>query len=128
VIESTNYWKLITPGFRSNLNKDCNSFLISVNIPRDPKGDIPLSADESTLHSSEAKKEDVTERRKGKEIEDSSFSQPTSQKRSRSRSTDKTEDIQASIKSHTKSSAKRFPIHTVQLDLVECENKGIDEI
>jgi hypothetical protein len=110
-----------------HLNKDWNYFLISANIPRDPKGDIPLSAEESTLHSSEARKEDVTERRKGKEIEDSSFSQPTSQKRSRSILTDKTEEIQAPSKPRTKSSAKRFPIHTVQLELVECENKGIDE-
>jgi hypothetical protein len=62
-----------------HLNKDWNSFMILANIPRDPKGDVPLSAEESTLHSSEARKEDVIERRKGKEIEDSSFSQPTSQ-------------------------------------------------
>jgi hypothetical protein len=35
-----------------NLNRDWNSFLISENIPKDPKGDIPLSAEKSTLHSS----------------------------------------------------------------------------
>jgi hypothetical protein len=107
-----------------NLNKDWNSFLISANIPRDPKGDIPLSAEKSTLHSSEVRKEDVTEKRKGKEIEDSSFSQPTSQKRSRSRLTDKTEEIQAPSKPRTKSSAKRFPIPTIQLELVECAKPG----
>jgi hypothetical protein len=65
----------------------------STNMPRDPKGDIPLSIEESSLHSSEARKEDAIERRKGKAIEDSSFSQPTSQKRSRSRFTDKIEEI-----------------------------------
>jgi hypothetical protein len=110
-----------------NLNKDWNSFLISVHIPRDPKEYIPLSTKKSTLHSSEARKEGVTKRRKWKEIEDSPFSQPTSQKRSRSRLTDKTKEIQASSKLCTKSFAKRFPIHTIKLELVECANKGIDE-
>jgi hypothetical protein len=41
--------------------------------------------------------------------------------------TDKIEEIQDPSKLRTKSSAKRFPIHTVQLEPVECENKGIDE-
>jgi hypothetical protein len=41
--------------------------------------------------------------------------------------TDKTEEIQAPSKLRTKCSAKIFPIHTVQLELVEGENKGIDE-
>jgi hypothetical protein len=92
-----------------HLNKDWDSFLISANIPRDPKGDIPLSAEESTLHSSEVRKEDVTGKRKGKEIEDSSFSQPTSQKKSRSRLTNKTEEIQAPSKPCTKSLPRDFP-------------------
>jgi chromosome segregation ATPase len=41
--------------------------------------------------------------------------------------TDKTEEIQAPSKPCTKSSAKRFPMHIVQLELVEGANKGIDE-
>jgi hypothetical protein len=110
-----------------NLNKDWNSFLISENIPRDPKGDIPLSAEKSTLHSSEVRRGDVTERRKGKEMEDSSLSQPTSQKRSKLRFTDETEEIQAPSKPRTRSSARRFPIPTIQPELVECANQGIDE-
>jgi hypothetical protein len=61
-----------------NLNKNWNSLLISANIPREPKEDIPLSTEKSTLHSSKARKEGVNKRRKGKEIEDSPFSQPTS--------------------------------------------------
>jgi hypothetical protein len=48
------------------LNKDLDSFLISANIPKDRKGDIPLSAEESTLHSAEERKEDVMGKRKGK--------------------------------------------------------------
>jgi hypothetical protein len=30
--------------------------MISANIPRDPKGDIPLSAEKLTLHSSEVRR------------------------------------------------------------------------
>jgi hypothetical protein len=48
-----------------NLNRDWNFFLILANIPRDPKGYITLSAQKSTLHSSEVRVGDV-ERRKGK--------------------------------------------------------------
>jgi hypothetical protein len=96
-----------------NLNKDWNYFLISANISRDPKGDITLFAEKSTLHSSEVRRGDVTKRRKGKEMEDSSFSHPTSQKRRKSRFTDKSEEIQAPSKLHTRSSVRRFPIPTV---------------
>jgi hypothetical protein len=110
------------------LNKEWNSFQISANIPKDCKGDIPLSAEESTLHSLEVRKEDVTGKGKGKEIEDSSFSQPTSQKRRTSRLTNKTEEIHAPSKMCTKSSAKIFPMHTIQLERIEGENKGIDQI
>jgi hypothetical protein len=49
-----------------NLNKDLNSFPISENIPRDPKGYISLSIEKSSLHSSEARRGDVIEIRKGK--------------------------------------------------------------
>jgi len=49
------------------LNKYWDYFLILANIPRDPKGYIPLSTKETTLHSSEARKEGVTGKRKGKE-------------------------------------------------------------
>jgi hypothetical protein len=40
---------------------------------------------------------------------------------------DKTEEIQAPSKPCTKSYANRFPIQTVHLELVEGENKEIDE-
>jgi hypothetical protein len=78
-----------------HLNKDWDSFLVSDNIPKDPKGDIPLSTKESTLQSSEERKEYVTGKRKGKEIEYSSFGHPTSQKKRRSRS----EEVESSNKS-----------------------------
>jgi hypothetical protein len=108
-------------------NKDWDSFLISANIPRDPKGDIPISAEKSTIYSAEARNEDVTEKRKGKELEDSSFSQPTSQNKGRSRLTNKTEEIQAPCKPHTKSIAKIFPMCTVHIEPVEGARKGINE-
>jgi hypothetical protein len=49
-----------------HLNKNWDSFLILANIPRDPKGEIPLSAEKSSLQNAEARKEDVTKKRKGK--------------------------------------------------------------
>jgi hypothetical protein len=110
-----------------HLNKDWDSFLVSDNILKDPKGDIPLSTKESTLQSSEERKEYVTRKRKGKEIEYSSFGQPTSQKKRRSRLNNKTKEIQVPSKPLTKSSAKRFSMCKVHLDLVEGVNKGIDE-
>jgi len=47
-----------------NLKSDCNSFLISKNISRDPKGYISLSTEKSLLHSLEVRGGDVIERRK----------------------------------------------------------------
>lgn len=61
-----------------HLKKEWDYFLTSTNIPRDPKGYIPLYVQEITLHSLEAMKEDVTRERKGKEIEESSSRQTTS--------------------------------------------------
>jgi hypothetical protein len=69
----------------------------------------------------------VVERRKGKEMEDSSLSQPTSKKRRKLRFIDETEETQAPSKLCTRSSARIFPIPTIHLGLVECANQGIDE-
>jgi hypothetical protein len=43
--------KLLVVEELRHLNKDWDSFMILVNIPRDPKGGIPLSTRETTLHS-----------------------------------------------------------------------------
>jgi len=85
--------KLLVVEELRRLNKDWDSFLISADIPRDPKEDIPLFARETTFHSIGARKEDVTG--KGKEIEDSSSHQPTPRKRGRPRLIKKPEEIQA---------------------------------
>jgi hypothetical protein len=110
-----------------HLNKEWDSFMISANIPRDPKGDIPLYVEKSSLHNAEARKGDVTKKRKGKELEYLLFSEPTSQKKRRSSLTNKNEDIQAPSKLSTKFAAKRFPMRIVQPEPVEGERKGIDE-
>jgi len=110
-----------------HLKKDWDSFQISTNITRDPKGGIPLSSRKTTLHSVGERKDDATEKRKGKEIEDSSSHQPTSQKRGRPRLTNKTKEIQATSKPHTKSIGKRFPMRTIRLEPVESASKGIYE-
>jgi hypothetical protein len=101
-----------------NLNRDWNSFVILEKLTRDPKGDIPLSAKKSTLHNSKVSNGNVVERRKGKEMEDSSLSHPTSQKRSKLTFTDETEETQAQSKPCTKSSARIFPIPTIHPGLV----------
>jgi hypothetical protein len=75
-----------------NLNMDWNSFLISANIPRDHKGDIPLSAEKSTFHSSEERGGGVVEKGKGKEIENSPLNQPASKKKIKLRFFDETEE------------------------------------
>jgi hypothetical protein len=62
-----------------------------VDIPRDPKGDIPLSARETTFHSTGARKEYVTG--KGKEIEDLLSHHPTPWKIGRPRLIKKLEEI-----------------------------------
>jgi hypothetical protein len=64
-----------------NLNRDWGSFLTSTKISMDPKGDTPLSFEKSTPHSSRIKGRGVVERGKGKDIENSSLSQPTLKKR-----------------------------------------------
>jgi hypothetical protein len=58
--------------------------------------------------------------RKGKEIENSPLSQPTSKKRRKLRFTDEIEETQAPSKPCTRSSARRFPIPTIQTKFVEC--------
>jgi hypothetical protein len=48
------------------LDKDWDSFLISTDIPKDPKGDFPLPTEETTFHSTGATMEEAIG--KGKEI------------------------------------------------------------
>jgi hypothetical protein len=107
------------------LNKDWDSFMISADIPRDPKGDIPLSARETTFHSAGVRKEDVTG--KGKEIEDSSSHQPTPRKRGRPRLIKKPEEIQAPSEPRTQSVAERLLMRVVRLEPVEGSSMGIGE-
>jgi hypothetical protein len=69
--------KLLVVGNLRHLNMDWDSFMIVANIPKYHKGDIPLSAMETTLHSAGERKDDVMGKIKGKEIEDSLSHHPT---------------------------------------------------
>jgi hypothetical protein len=62
--------KLLVVEELRRMGKYRDSFLISVDIPRDPKGDFPLSGGEKTFHNIGERMEEAT--RKGKTIEDSS--------------------------------------------------------
>jgi hypothetical protein len=50
------------------LDKEWDSFMISADIPRDPKGDFPLSTRETTFHNAGERMEGAIE--KGKKTED----------------------------------------------------------
>jgi hypothetical protein len=101
--------------------------LNSTNIPLNTKGCTPLSVEKSTFCSSWVKGGGVAERGKGKEIEDSSLSQPTLKKRRKLRVTDETEETQTPNKPRTRSSTERFPIPKIQTEFVECATQEIDE-
>jgi hypothetical protein len=51
------------------MNRDWDSFLASTNIPLDPKGDTPLSAEILASNNSGGKGRSVAEHGKGKEKE-----------------------------------------------------------
>jgi len=61
-----------------NLKRDCDSFSSSTNIPLDPKGDMPLSAEKLASNDSGGKGRSALEhgKCKEKEIEGPSPSQP----------------------------------------------------
>jgi hypothetical protein len=119
--------KLLVVEELRKLNRDWDSFLTSTNISLDPKGDTPLSAEKSTSNSSGVKGGGVAERGKGKEIENPSPSQPVLKKRRKLQFTDEPKETQAPSKPLTRSSARRFPIPTVQTEFVEFAAQEIDE-
>jgi hypothetical protein len=119
--------KLLVVEEIGKLKRDWDSLLTSTNISLDPKGDTPLSAEKSTSHSSGGKGGDVAERRKGKEIENPSLSQPVLKERRKLQFTDEPKETQAPSKLRTRSSARRFPIPTVQTEFVEFAAEEIDE-
>jgi hypothetical protein len=110
------------------LNRDCDSFLTSTNISLDPKGDTPFSVEKSTSDSSGGKGGGAAERRKGKEIENPSLSQPVLKERRKLQFTDEPKEIQAPSKLCTRSSASRFSIPTVHTEFVEFATEEIDEM
>jgi hypothetical protein len=95
------------------LNMNWDSFLTSANISLDPKGDNPLSIEKSTSNSSGVKGGGVIERGKGKDIDNTSPSQPILKKRRKLQFIDEPKEKEASRKPLTSSSARRFRIPIV---------------
>jgi hypothetical protein len=83
------------------LGKSWDSFLLSADIPRDPKGDPPLPMGKATSHSAEAEIERAAE--KGKTVEALSPQQPIPRKRGRPRKNRETREAQAPSEPRTKS-------------------------
>jgi hypothetical protein len=75
--------KLLVVEELRRLDKYWDSFLISADIPRDPKGDLPLPMGETTSRSAGERMEEAAG--KGKAIEGSSSQQPVPRKRGRLR-------------------------------------------
>jgi hypothetical protein len=107
------------------LDKDWDSFLISTDIPRDPKGDFPLYARKTTLHrAGERMKEAMG---KGKEIEESSSQQPTPWKIGRPKLIKKPEETQAPSEPCAQSTVEKLLVRVVRLEPVEGSSRGISE-
>jgi hypothetical protein len=117
--------KLLVVEELRRLGKDWDSFLISVDIPRDPKGDFPLPTGETTFRSAGARMEEAAG--KGKIIEDSSSQQPVPRKRGRPRLIKKPEETQAPNEPHTQSVAEKLLMRVVRLEPVEGSSQGISE-
>jgi hypothetical protein len=105
--------KLLVVEELRQMEKDWDSFLISADIPRDPKGDFLLSVRETTFHTMGERMEEAT--RKGKEIEFSSSHRPTPQKRGRPMLIKKPEETQAPSEPCTQSVAEKLLMHIVRL-------------
>jgi hypothetical protein len=121
--------KLLVVEELRKLNRDWDSFLASTNIPLDPKGDTPLSAEILASNSSGGKGRSVAEqgKGKGKEIEGPSPSQPVLKKGRRLQFTDEPKETQTPNRPTTRSAARRLPTPTVQTDFVEPSAQEMDE-
>jgi hypothetical protein len=117
--------KLVVVEELRRLEKYWDSFLISVNIPMDPKGDFPLPMGETTFHSAGEGMEEVV--RKGKVIEDLSSQHPVPEKRGRSRLIKKPKETQAPNEPCTQSASEKLLLHVVHLEPLEGSSRGINE-
>jgi hypothetical protein len=107
------------------LEKYWDSFIISFDIPKEPKGDFPLFTGETTFHSAGTRMEEAMG--KGKAIEESSSQQPTPRKIDRSRLIKKPEETQDPSEPCTQSVAEKLLMHVVHLEPVEVSSRGISE-
>jgi hypothetical protein len=109
--------KLLIVKELGRLGKTWDSFMISADIPKEPKGYPPLPMREATSHSVEAGIE--RDAKKGKTMEVSSPQQPIPQKRVRPRKNRELGKAQALSKPRTKSVAEKLLMRAVQLEPVE---------
>jgi hypothetical protein len=107
------------------MDKYWDSFLILVNIPKGPKGDLPLPMGEKTSRSAGTRMEETIG--KGKKIEGSSSQYPVPWKRGKMRLIKKPEETQAPNELHTQSIVEKLLMCVVRLEPVEVSSRGISE-
>jgi hypothetical protein len=107
------------------LDKDWDLFLISADIPRDPKGYLPLPTGETTFRSAGSRMEEAVG--KGKEIEESSSQQPVPRKRGRLRLIKKLEEAQSPNEPCTQYVAEKLLMLVVRLETVQGSSRGISK-
>jgi hypothetical protein len=105
------------------LGKELDSFFLSSNIPRDPKGYPPLPTGEASSHSVKEKIEGVVE--KGKTMEFSSPQQPMPQKRGRPRKNREPGEAQDPKKPRAKLVFERLIMCVVWLEPFESSRREI---
>jgi hypothetical protein len=110
-------------------NRDWDSFLASTNIPLDPKGDTPSSAEKVASKDSSGKEKGSAEQGmgKGKEIDDSSPSQPAKKKGRRLHFVDEVEETPKVSSPITRSAAKRLHVPALHTQSVEHSTQEMDE-
>jgi hypothetical protein len=110
-------------------NRDWDSFLTSTNISLDPKGDTPSSAEKVASRVSSGKEKGSAEQGmgKGKEIDDSSPSQPAKKKGRRLHFVDEVEETPRVSSPITRSASKRFLVPSLHTQSVDHSTQGMDE-
>jgi hypothetical protein len=99
------------------LGNNWDSFLLTVGIPKDPKGDFPLPTERVTSHRAEAEAGRVAE--EGKTLEALSPQQSIPQRRGRPRKNKEVGETQVPSEPRTKSVAEELLMHAIRLEPVE---------
>jgi hypothetical protein len=99
------------------LGNNWDSFLLTADIPRDPKGDSPLLAEKVTSHHAEAEIGRTVE--EGKTLEATSPQQSIPRKRGRPRKNKETGEAQVLSEPCAKSIAEELLMRAIRLEPVE---------